>query len=56
MMIEHNIYYNPYTSLEDEQQVLWKAVALYFDDFYILDSLDVRVDEFKPNPNFIWCQ
>lgn len=36
-MPEHNIFYYPYASFGDQQSLLLKTVALYFDKLYILD-------------------
>lgn len=38
-MNEHNIFYYPYASLGEEQPLLLKAAALYFDKLFILDPL-----------------
>ncbi len=36
-MLEHSIFYYPYASVTEEQSLLLKAAALWFDKLYILD-------------------
>jgi len=38
-MSEHNMFYYPYATLGQEQSLLLKAAALYFDKLFILDPL-----------------
>src|SRR5438552_9553736 len=38
-MNSHTIFYYPYASLRDDQSLLLKAAALFFDKLYILDPV-----------------
>jgi hypothetical protein len=43
-MINHEIFYYPYCSFKDDQGILLKAAAMYFDKLYILDPVKASWD------------
>jgi hypothetical protein len=47
-MNEHNLFYYPYASFSDNQKLLLKAAALYFDKLYILDPFKASYDGIGP--------
>jgi hypothetical protein len=47
-MSEHSIFYYPYASFSDDQKLLMKATALYFDKLYVLDPFKASYDGIGP--------
>jgi hypothetical protein len=48
-MNEHSVFYYPYASFKQEQLLLLKAAALYFDKLLFLDPLKASWDWIGPS-------